>query len=117
MAIFSNSKSTEESTSRLLEEKLYEQVAVEVSQGKIRNGLWAKALANSDGVEKKAKSLYINYRVQSIIDKAYLLEEAHRSKEEELKKETLNASRDEMKEKIAIITVIVLVVILAMLFS
>lgn len=104
MAIFSNSKSTEEPTSRLLEEKLYEQVAVEVSQGKIRNGLWTKALANSDGAEKKAKSLYIKYRVQSIIDEASLLEETHRSKEEEL----------ERKDNIAVITVIVLFVILAL---
>ena len=55
---------------RLLEEQLYEQVVVELSQGKKRDGLWAKAMANSDGLEEKAKSLYIKYRVQSIKDEA-----------------------------------------------
>ncbi|MDC0404224.1 hypothetical protein OAM26_04245 [Porticoccaceae bacterium] len=55
---------------RLLEEQLYEQVAMELSQGQRRNGLWAKAIASSDGSEEKAKSLYIEYRVQSIKDEA-----------------------------------------------
>lgn len=55
---------------RLFEEQLYEQVVMELSQGRRRNGLWAKAMANSDGSEEKAKSLYIQYRVQSIKDEA-----------------------------------------------
>lgn len=55
---------------RLLEEQLYEQVVMELSQGQRRNGLWAKAIASSDGSEEKAKSLYIEYRVQSIKDEA-----------------------------------------------
>ena len=59
---------------RLLEEQLYEQVVVELSQGKKREGLWAKAMANSDGLEEKAKSLYIKYRVQSIKDEAEITE-------------------------------------------
>lgn len=53
---------------RLLEEQLYEQVVTELSQGQRRDGLWAKALSNSDGIEEKAKALYIRYRVQSIKD-------------------------------------------------
>jgi len=53
---------------RLLEEQLYEQVVQELSNGQRRDGLWAKALANSDGLEEKAKALYIRYRVQSIKD-------------------------------------------------
>jgi len=52
----------------LLEEKLYEQVVHELSCGERRDGLWGKALANSDGVEVKAKALYIRYRVQAIKD-------------------------------------------------
>ncbi len=47
---------------------------LELSEGKRRNGLWAKALANSDGNEEKAKSLYIQYRVQSIKDEAKIME-------------------------------------------
>ena len=52
----------------MLEEQLYEQVVVELSNGKKRDGLWAKAISNSSGVEEKAKALYIKYRVQSIKD-------------------------------------------------
>ncbi|MBA6413399.1 hypothetical protein H2508_09795 [Parahaliea sp. F7430] len=55
-------------TNRLLEEKLYEQVVQELVSGQRRDGLWAKALANSDGLEGKAKALYVRYRVQSIKD-------------------------------------------------
>ena len=53
---------------RLLEEQLYEQVVNELANGQRRNGLWAKAFANSDGLEEKVKALYIQYRVQSIKD-------------------------------------------------
>lgn len=53
---------------RLQEEQLYEQVLHELSSGERRSGLWAKALANCDGSEEKAESLYIRYRVQSIRD-------------------------------------------------
>jgi hypothetical protein len=55
-------------TARLLDEQLYEQVHFELVNGQKRNGLWAKALANSDGLEEKAKALYIQYRFQSIKD-------------------------------------------------
>ena len=53
---------------RLIDEKVYEQVVNELSQGVKKSGLWAKALANSEGVEEKAKALYIKYRVQAIKD-------------------------------------------------
>lgn len=60
---------------RLIEEKLYEQVLVEMASGNIRSGIWAKALANCSGSEEKAKSLYIKYRVQSIKDEQAVVEE------------------------------------------
>jgi hypothetical protein len=59
---------------RLMEEKLFEQVVIELSQGEKRLGLWGKAIANSDGLEEKAKSLYIQYRVQSIKDELEIAE-------------------------------------------
>ena len=59
---------------RLIEEQLYEQVVIELAQGQRRDGLWAKAMANSDGSEEKTKSLYIKYRVQSIKDEAEIAE-------------------------------------------
>jgi len=59
---------------RLIEEKLYEKVLQEIDNDQIRNGLWAKALANSNGIDGKAKALYIQYRVQSIKDEAELFD-------------------------------------------
>ncbi len=67
---------------RILEESLYEQVVVELSQGQRRDGLWAKALAYSDGEEVKAKSLYIKYRVQSLIDEMEVNKTVTQIKEE-----------------------------------
>lgn len=53
---------------RLIEERLYEQALNELESGMLRGGLWAKALANSSGDEKKARGLYLKYRVQAMID-------------------------------------------------
>ena len=78
---------------RLLEEQLYEQVVQEISQGQKRDGLWAKALSNSDGIEDKAKALYIKYRVQSIKDEnelSHALEEARKQRALEEARKQLN---------------------------
>lgn len=53
---------------RLVEEKLYEQVLREIESGIRRDGLWAKAIQNSNGNDQEAKALYIRYRVQSLKD-------------------------------------------------
>lgn len=58
---------------RIIEEQLYEQVVNELATGQRRNGLWAKAIANSNGQDEKAKALYIQYRVQSLRDEYELL--------------------------------------------
>ena len=58
-----------------MEEQIYAQVYEEISKGEKREGLWAKALAGSEGGgEAKAKSLYIKYRVQSLKDEANVAE-------------------------------------------
>jgi septal ring factor EnvC (AmiA/AmiB activator) len=56
------------SESRLEEELLYKHVLEEMDAGIIRDGLYAKALANSSGDENKARSLYMKYRVRSVQD-------------------------------------------------
>jgi len=81
---------------RLLEEQLYEQVVVELSNGYKRNGLWAKALDNSEGSEEKAKALYIRYRVQSIKDEAEMAEAVAEKK----KYERENASVIELESRV-----------------
>lgn len=62
-------------SSRLLDEQIYAQVLSEIENGQRRDGLWAKALANSDGSNEKAKSLYIKYRADSIRDEITLAAE------------------------------------------
>jgi len=39
-----------------------------MQQGIRREGLWAKAIAKSEGNENKATSLYLEYRAQSLAD-------------------------------------------------
>jgi hypothetical protein len=53
---------------RAEDERLYEVVAQELDRGERRPGLWVKAMADSEGSEEKASSLYLKYRVQSLKD-------------------------------------------------
>ena len=54
--------------SRLEEELMYKHAFREMNAGLIREGLYAKALAKNSGNEEQTKSLYLDYRVQSIKD-------------------------------------------------
>lgn len=58
--------------SRALEEQAYDAAAKEVEGGVRRDGLWAKAFANSEGDESRAKALYLKYRAQSLLDEAFV---------------------------------------------
>ncbi|MEY8241885.1 MAG: hypothetical protein RPT25_16175 [Cycloclasticus sp.] len=69
---------------RLIEERLYEEALAEIESGKLRVGLWAKALANSSGDEGKSRGLYLKYRVQSMIDEAEIEQAASERVEEEI---------------------------------
>jgi len=55
-------------SNRVEETILYEYVYDELEDGFKIRGLWAKALAMSEGNEDKATSLYMQYRVQNIRD-------------------------------------------------
>ena len=57
---------------RQVEEALYNRVVEELAQGERREGLWAKAFADAEGIETKAQGLYIKYRVQSLVDELEL---------------------------------------------
>lgn len=57
---------------RQAEEAMFEQVAAEMAARDIKKGLWAKALALSDGSAERAKALYIKLRVQALRDEAAL---------------------------------------------
>jgi hypothetical protein len=88
---------------RLLEEQLYKQVVQELAQGQRRDGLWGKALANSNGSKEKAEALYIQYRVQSIKDEIEiskaLEEESVRQKGKKLVSKVLEEESVKQKGK------------------
>ena len=90
---------------RLLEEKVYEQVVQELAQGFRRDGLWAKAMAEGNGSEERAKSIYIKLRVQSIkeemeVNADIIKTEAERSDYEEQERQRKKLSEfDEILRK------------------
>ena len=63
----------------LEEEALYKKVLDEVKSNGYRDGIYAKAVADSMGDGGKAHSLYIKYRVQSLIDEERLNEKKLKS--------------------------------------
>ena len=65
---FKRKVETTHTDSRLEDELIYKHILEEMDSGVIRDGLYAKALANSNGDEAKAKSLYMKYRLQSVKD-------------------------------------------------
>lgn len=66
---------------RIREEIIYAAVMKEIKSGSKREGLWAKALSESEGNKAKTESLYIKYRVQSIEDELQVEEEKLEAKE------------------------------------
>lgn len=60
--------------SRLIEEKLYELVLDELESGDICRGIWAKAVAKSNGNDSQANSKYLELRVESLKDKAHVIQ-------------------------------------------
>ena len=73
MSFFSSTKA-KLAASKLAEEQLYAQAAEEVASGQIRQGLWAKALAESDGDETAAKGRYLKLRVEIMRAEAEVLD-------------------------------------------
>jgi hypothetical protein len=102
MVIFDRFK-TSTAIDRLLEEKLYEQVAQELKASKKREGIWVKAMAKSGGDLNKAEALYIELRVQAIRDEILATQKASEylnqvEQEELIKGENLeNAKQDAVK--------------------
>jgi hypothetical protein len=79
---------TNQAISRLTEEKIYEQVAEEIQNGIRKNGLWAKAIAEAELNDEKAKAIYIKLRVQSIIDEINLSKSVENERKEYENKKT-----------------------------
>ncbi len=58
---------------RITEEALYAEALRELESGQRRDGIWAKAMAESDMDQGKAGAKYIKLRVQSLKDEVTLL--------------------------------------------
>lgn len=80
---------------RAQDEILYECVLEEIEQGIRTKGLWAKALAYSDGIESKAEAKYMQYRVQAIKDQFDALKIAY---DEMSRKSLFNYIRNGFKD-------------------
>lgn len=72
---------------RLSEEAMYAAIAQEMADGDIREGLMAKALANTSGDPVRANSLYIKYRLQSLKDELNIADGIAREVEEQLRRD------------------------------
>jgi tetrahydromethanopterin S-methyltransferase subunit F len=59
---------------RLVEEKLYEMAIDELGNGNVRKGIWAKAIAKSNGNKEQEKSKYLELRVESLKDEAQVIQ-------------------------------------------
>ncbi|WP_415405661.1 hypothetical protein ACLHDG_07800 [Sulfurovum sp. CS9] len=80
-----NNRENEDDTS-LDDEILYEYVLLnEIEEDNKVKSTWAKALAHSDGIDVKAESIYMQYRVQSIKDQF----DAQKIAYDEMSKESL----------------------------
>ena len=72
--------------SKLAEEQLYAQAAEEVASGQIRQGLWAKAIAETGGDEAAAKAQYLKLRVEIMKAEAEVTDYAMRQASRESEK-------------------------------
>ena len=93
MSIFTSAKA-KLAAQKLAEEQLYEFAAEEIAANNIRPGLWAKAIAETDGDDAKAKARYIKLRVETMKAEADLGQFAR----EEAKKAQDQAANAESKQ-------------------
>ena len=81
------------------QEPYYEEALNEMNSGDRRPGIYAKALADSLGDEKKVDSLYLKYRAQSLMEEAEKIEseriESERIESERIESERIEAERIE----------------------
>lgn len=87
----------EKAKERKIEEYYFNIVAQELEQNIKHNPTWVKAIAKSKGDAEKAKSYYIDYRIQSLKDDAVLQAEINHEKEAKI---ILDEKRQNEEKKI-----------------
>ena len=85
----------EKAKERKFKEKLYNEVAQELHQGKRHDAVWTKALADAVGNSGVAQGLYIEYRVQSIMDDLIISQDDNKNRIQHEHKIANKAIRDE----------------------
>ncbi|MDB9724325.1 hypothetical protein OAA89_00415 [bacterium] len=70
---------------RLQEENLFKLIHDELENGVVNNGLWMKALADSNGDELLAKTKYITLRLRSFKDEITIENEIQKEAERAIK--------------------------------
>ena len=85
--------------SRLSDDDLFERALDEVQNKKMVKAVWARALSESDGNEKKAEALYLKLRVQQIKDKKLLSAQKKRAEKKAEHKKKLEQERAELERE------------------
>ena len=98
LGIFDKLKLDSPST-RLSEDDLFEKAYDELQNDELIKGVWARALSESDGDEKKAEALYLKLRVQQIKDEKHLSAQKKKAqKKKELEEDKARAEREFRKD-------------------
>lgn len=67
-----DNKDLDRAKNRKRDELIYEKAYIELENGKINKGVWAKSMIESKGDKELLKSLYLKNRIQSIKDELLL---------------------------------------------
>ena len=98
LGIFDKLKLDNTST-RLSDDDLFEQAYDELQNDELVKGVWARALSDSGGDEKKAEALYLKLRVQHLKDEKRLTTQKKQAKKKAEQKKKLE--EDRIKAEIA----------------
>jgi len=90
---------TKKKIGNLEEEKLYELAMDELDSGNVRRGIWAKAVAQSNGNDNQAGSKYLELRVGSLKDEAHSIQSILEPKPVEPKPDLVKPKPVEPKPK------------------
>lgn len=85
-----------EAQARSFEEAIYAQVAQEIASGIRRDGLWAKAIAETGGSIEAAKARYVRLRAQSLFDE---LRVSQRAEQEQRQRQEAAQRRQDIAER------------------
>ena len=92
LGIFDKLKLDSAST-RLSDDDLFEQAYDELQNDELIKSVWARALSESDGDEKKAEALYLKLRVQQIKDEKHVSAQKKQAKKKAQQKKKLEEDK------------------------